>query len=54
MNEEKNYLQPGVGNQKILPLTEGQKSLKRLKEMPYCKPDGKAFILPMGKKKRDK
>lgn len=26
-------------------LTPGQQSLKRLKEMPYSKPDGKAFVL---------
>ena len=31
-------------------LTPGQQSLKRLKEMPYTKPDGKAFV--MGWRKR--
>ena len=26
-------------------LTPGQQSLKRLKELPYTKPDGKAFVM---------
>lgn len=34
----------------FIPLTPGQQSLKRLKEMPYTKPDGKAFV--MGWRKR--
>ena len=38
------------------PLTEGEKSLKRLKEMPYSKPepDGKAFIIRWKSRKDNK